>query len=231
MDNAEPQTVTIQGGDDGDTRAPFYKSPFVIAFVIGAIALTILPFLQQLTLRAPPPVASLGEWKLTDHHGKVIGSESLKGQVWVASVFFSRCPSICPPQQAAFANILRHTDDLRSPDKPPIRLVSFTVDPEYDTPEVLAAYAKKNGWENPLWDFVSGSEADLKALLVQRMFLEVGDKMPLPGSADLFDISHASRFVLIDQNGDVRGYWTTDELGRGNLINAARLLWKRGPNV
>ena len=219
---------------DGEGQPPtgplrFVKNPFLIAFVIGALALTILPFLQQLTLRAPPPIASLGDWELKDHRGQAIGSETLRGQVWVASVFFSRCPSICPPQQAAFSNILRHTDDLRHPDKSPIRLVSFSVDPEYDTPEVLAAYAKKNGWDNQLWDFVSGSEADLKALLVQRMFLEVGEKMPLPGDAELFDISHASRFVLVDQNGDVRGYWTTDELGRGNLINAARLLWKRGP--
>jgi protein SCO1/2 len=209
----------------------FVKSPFVIAFVVGAIALTILPVLQQLTLRAPPPVASLGTWELVDHRGQPFGSETLKGQVWIASVFFSRCPSICPPQQAAFSRILNHVDDLRSPNKPPIRLVSFTVDPEFDTPEVLAAYAQKNGWAgNPLWDFVSGSDGDLKNLLVKRMFLEVGEKMPLPGDAELFDISHANRFVLIDQNGDVRGYWTTDDLGRGNLINAARLLWKRGPN-
>ena len=53
------------------------------------------------------------------------------------------------------------------------------------------------------------------------------ERTPLPN--DLFDISHASKFVLVDQNGDVRGYWGTDELARGNLINAARMLFKRGP--
>jgi hypothetical protein len=68
----------------------------------------------------------------------------------------------------------------------------------------------------------------MKDLLVKRMFVEVGERTELPG--ELFDIAHTSRFVLVDQNGDVRGYWTTDDLGRGNLINAARLLWKRGPN-
>jgi protein SCO1/2 len=211
-------------------KTPIHKNPFVIAFVVGALSLMLLRFgLQPLTLRAPPPVASLGIWHLTDQDGKTISNETLKGQVWIASFFFSRCPSICPPQQQAFSNILTHVDDLRSPEKPPIRLVSFSVDPEFDTPEVLAAYAKKNGWQNSLWSFVSGNEADLKELLVKRMFVEVGERQPLPGTGDLFDISHTARFVLVDQNGDVRGYWPTDDLGRGNLINAARLLWKRGP--
>jgi hypothetical protein len=95
-------------------------------------------------------------------------------------------------------------------------------------PEVLKRYAARFGWETPLWSFVTGDAAKLKELLVKRMFLEVGDPSERPG--ELFDIAHTSRFVLVDQNGDVRGYWTTDDLGRGNLINAARLLWKRGPN-
>jgi len=214
-------------------KSPWYRSPFVIAFVLGAIALTVLPFLQTFAMRAPEPVASLGAWKLTDQDGKPIGADELKGTVWIASIFFSRCATVCPPQQEAMAKILKHTDDLRSPSKPPIKLVSFTVDPEFDTPAVLTSYAKRLGVTGPVaagtWSFVTGAEADLKDLLVKRMFVEVGDKQALPGDAGLFDIAHTSRFVLVDQNGDVRGYWETDDLGRGNLINAARLLWKRGP--
>jgi protein SCO1/2 len=211
-----------------EPKVPFWKNPFVIAFVAGAITLTILPVLASMTLRAPPPVASLGDWKLVDQDGNEIGSESLRGQVWIASVFFSRCPSVCPKQQKDFASILPHLDDLRDPDKKPIRLVSFSVDPEFDTPEVLRSWAKKHDADLSRWSLVTGPEASLKKLLVDRMFLEVGQKTPVPGT-DLFDIAHASRFVLVDQNGDVRGYWPTDDLGRGNLINAARLIWKKGP--
>lgn len=210
------------------TATPLWKNPFVIAFVIGAVTLTILPVMQSATMRAPPPVASLGEWSLVDQNGQAISNETLKGEVWIASVFFSRCATVCPPQQESFSKVLKHVDDLRAPDKKLIRLVSFTVDAEYDTPAVLKRYASRFGWDGPRWSFVSGDEAKLKDLLVKRMFIEVGDKTELPG--ELFDIAHTSRFVLIDQNGDVRGYWTTDDLGRGNLINAARLLWKRGPN-
>jgi protein SCO1/2 len=201
----------------------------VIAFVIGAATLTLLPFLQDQVLRAPPPVASLGTWSLVDQDGKPIGSETLRGQVWIASVFFSRCPSVCPKQQADFGTILRHVDDLRSPDKAPIRLVSFSVDPAFDTPPVLRAWGERHGVEASRWSLVTGAEDAVKDLLVGRMFLEVGQKQPVPGT-DLFDIAHAARFVLVDQNGDVRGYWPIDDLGRGNLINAARLLWKKGPN-
>jgi protein SCO1/2 len=213
-----------------EVKVPVYKNPFVIAFVIGAIILTILPFAQRMFLKAPPPIASLGDWSLVDQDGQPLTDDSLRGQVWIASVFFSRCPSICPAQQAAFGKILDHVGDLNDDDKKPIRLVSFTVDPEFDQPAVLKAYADKRGKPLSQWTFATGDEKALKSLLVERMFLEVGEKRALPGDAGLFDIAHAAKFVLIDQNGDVRGYWDTDELARGNLINAARLIWKRGPN-
>lgn len=209
---------------DNAPKRPFYKSPFVIAFVVGAITLTVLPFLQQLAMHAPPPIASLGEWKLTDQNGNVVSSETLKGRVWIASFFFSRCPSVCPQQQKDFSQILRHVDDLKDPG---VTLVSFSVDPEFDTPAVLKAWGDKMDVDGNRWKLVTGPEATLKELLTKRMFVDMGERTPLPN--DLFDISHASKFVLVDQNGDVRGYWGTDELARGNLINAARMLFKRGP--
>jgi protein SCO1/2 len=228
MTNDSDASQAAPSSSSPEPSTPAWKNPFVIAFVVGALTLTLLPVLASQTLRAPPPVASLGQWQLVDHTGAALGSETLRGQVWVASVFFSRCPSVCPKQQKDFASILPHLQDLRSPDKAPIRLVSFSVDPEFDTPDVLRAWAQKQGADLSRWSLVTGPEAAVKQLLVERMFLEVGQKTPVPGT-DLFDIAHANRFVLIDQNGDVRGFWPTDELGRGNLINAARLLWKKGP--
>src|SRR5690606_14449383 len=118
---------------------------FVLGLLLGAAALFVLPFLQRLSLRAPPPISSLGTWELVDQTGTAFGSADLAGQVWVASFFFARCPSVCPKQQEDFKQILRHVDDLhdKSGQKRPIRLVSFTVDPEDDTPEALRAYAQK----------------------------------------------------------------------------------------
>ncbi len=213
-----------------DVKVPLWKNPFAIAFLTGAAVLTILPLLQHQVMRAPPPIASLGSWHLVDQQGQSIGDDTLKGQVWIASFFFSRCPSVCPAQQADFRKILGHVADLRDDDKKPIRLVSFSVDPEFDTPAVLQAYAAKLQAPDQ-WSFVTGDQTALTDLLVKRMMVDIGERRALPGSPDLFDIGHVERFVLIDQNGDVRGFWGTDELARGNLINAARLLWKRGPEI
>lgn len=211
---------------------PPWKNPFVIAFILGALVLTILPFLQRQTLRAPPPLASLGSWQLTDEQGAAFGSAELKGSVWIASFFFTRCPSVCPRQQAALLSLLPHVEDLRGREGvAPIALVSFTVDPEHDTPPILRSYEEKMraGSSTPGdWHLLTGPREALAELLVKRFMVTMGDKRALDGSADLFDISHTPKFALVDQNGDVRGFWGNDDLGRGNLINAARLLAKEG---
>lgn len=216
-----PTTTTTTG----EEKKPFYKNPFVLAFAIGVIVLTALPFLQKTQLRAPEPISRLGDWSLVDQWGKPLGNKEMSGKVWMASFFFSRCPSICPGQQKAFLSMLKHVDDLEQP----IELVSFSVDPDFDKPEVLNAYARKLG-ADPKWHLVTGSKEQLKDILIQRFMVDMGDARALDGSAELFDISHSAKFVLVDQNGAVRGYWSADDQGRGNLINAARMLAKHGPN-
>lgn len=206
-------------------KTPIWKNPFAIAFVVGAIVLTVLPFLQRTQLRAPEPISQLGKWQLVDQWGKPIGNEQMLGKVWIASFFFSRCPSVCPKQQQDFITVLKHVDDL----KQPIELVSISVDPEHDTPEVLNAYARKLG-PSPKWHLLTGSKDALKEIVVKRFLVDMGDPRAIEGSADLFDISHTAKLALVDQNGALRGFWSNDDLGRGNLINAARLLAKRGPN-
>lgn len=219
--------------ESGGSRPSIWKNPFVIAFVVGALVLTILPFLQRQTLRAPEPISHLGAWTLVDEQGKPFGSDDLKGKVWIASFFFTRCPSICPKQQQALLDLLPHVEDLqRREGTAPISLVSFTVDPDHDVPEKLLAYQQKLRAHVSApgeWKLLTGDRAALSELLVKRFLVEMGDKQPVQGTPDLFDISHAGRFVLVDQNGDVRGFWRIDDVSRGNLINAARLLAKEGP--
>ena len=206
-------------------RAPFWKNPFLIAFVVGAAVLTILPIVQKSMLSAPPPIASLGQWQLVDESGRPYGSNDLKGTVWIASFFFTHCPSLCPKQQADMGKILNHIDDLANkPGVAPIKLVSFTVDPDNDTPAELMAYMKRLHAPLGTWKYLTGPHDQIENLLVKKFLVAMGKKDGSTG-----DIAHVSKFVLVDQNGDVRGFWDTDELARGNLINAARLLAKRGP--
>ena len=206
-----------------------WKNPFAIGFVVGAVILTVLPFLQKTQLRAPEPISQLGKWQLTDQWGKPIGDQQMLGKVWIASFFFSRCPSVCPQQQKDFITILDHVEDLSEP----IELVSISVDPEHDKPEVLNAYARKLGPSARVaanWHLLTGSKDALKDIVIKRFLVDMGDPKAIDGNADLFDISHTAKLALVDQNGALRGFWSNDDLGRGNVINAARLLAKRGAN-
>lgn len=207
---------------------PLWRNPFAIAFVVGAVVLTVLPFLQRTQLRAPEPISQLGQWQLIDQGGKPFGNQQLLGKVWIASFFFARCPSVCPKQQQDFITILSHVDDLEQP----IDIVSISVDPEHDAPEVLKGYARKlsAGQPHPRWHLLTGTKDALKDIVIKRFLVDMGDPKAIDGSADLFDISHTAKLALVDQNGALRGFWSNDDLGRGNLINAARLLAKHGAN-
>ncbi|MCC7069960.1 MAG: SCO family protein [Deltaproteobacteria bacterium] len=212
-----------------DKRPPPWRNPWVLGFLVGAAALTILPFLQRASLRAPEPITSVGAFALTDEGGRPFSSADLKGKVWVANFFFARCPSICPKMQAETAKILPQVEDLGDdPGETPIMLVSITVDPEHDTPEVLAGYARKLQAPGGRWKFLTGDRELIKDIAVKRFLLGMGDREAV--GDDVYDIVHSGKLALVDQNGDVRGYWSADDGGRTALVSAARLLAKHGPN-
>ena len=91
-----------------------------------------LLLLGSCTKREPLPVLGLvPSFQLTDQSGAAYSSKALEGQVWVANFVFTRCPTICPTFTAKMATIQKKTGD-------DVRLVSFTVDPEFDTADKLA---------------------------------------------------------------------------------------------
>lgn len=210
-------------------RPPVWKNPYVVGFVLGAVALTVLPFFQRMSLRAPEPITSVGPWQLTDETGQPFTSAELKGKVWIASFFFARCPSICPKLMEAQAKLLPQLEDLGDDEgEAPVLLVSITVDPENDTPEVLKAYATKLQAPPGRWKFLTGDRERIKELAIKGFLLGVGDRQAV--TPDVYDIVHSGKLALVDQNGDVRGYWDTDDGGRSAIVSAARLLAKHGPN-
>ncbi len=210
-------------------RPPVWKNPYVVGFLLGAVTLTVLPFVQRLSLKAPEPIASVGAWQLIDEGGQPFTSAELKGKVWIASFFFARCPSVCPKLMADEAKLLPHFEDLGDDDgESPVVLVSITVDPENDTPEVLSAYAARLAAPKGRWKFLTGDRERIKELAVKGFLLGMGDREAVSG--DVYDIVHSGKLALVDQNGDVRGYWDADEGGRSAIVSAARLLAKHGPN-
>jgi hypothetical protein len=181
---------------------------FVVAFVLGAVVLTVLPLLQKRFLKAAEPIVTLPDWSLSTAGGEVVGSQSLRGRVWLASFRASPCDSECLSRQEAFGRVLPHLEDLDGG----VVLVTFTADAPVPSPpgwyvvggptEPQVVESFRDGWT--AW---GGNDAGSTAAEFSR----------LPG------------FALVDQNGALRGFWKEDAEGRGNAINAARLLRLHGP--
>jgi protein SCO1/2 len=211
---------------------PFYKNPWLLAFLGGAIALTLLRPMANQFKSAPPPLLSPGPWQLIGDDGKPFTSETLKGQVYIADFFFTTCPTICP----ALTKQMKKLNESMGP-KENLRFVSFSVDPDTDTPEKLRAYREKFGIDADNWTLVTSStREEMHQVLAGQMKLHVGEKEPIApavgGKAqqgELYEISHIGKFALFDQNGDLRALATTDSHGLTRIAQAAELLLERGP--
>lgn len=144
---------------------------------------------------------ALPEFHLENRDGRPIGRAELAGKPFVADFFFTHCPGVCPVLSRKMSELSRQIDLQK------VNLVSFTVDPDKDHPEVLAAYAEKLG-APPQWYFLTGAKADLYALIRDGFQLVVDDTQQ---QADSDPILHSNRFVLVDAEGQVRGYYNAFE--------------------
>ncbi len=193
------------------------RSPYFWGFVIGIVTLTLIrPLLRHIP--EPPPVLSqLPEFSLVGVDGKPFGSGELRGQVYVANFFFTSCRSICP---AIMKGMARLQDGFTQRNITGIRLVSISVDPGYDTPEVLGAYGTEMGVDPLRWTLLTGDPDDVRRLVVD------GFKTPMvPGAPEdpqPIDIAHTGKLVLVDGAGRIRGYYDSNETGLDEVYNRAQ---------
>ena len=155
---------------------------------------------QPIEKRKPRVLGTLPRFRFKDQSGKVLTSERLNGKVWVATFFFTRCQATCPAQTAEFAKLQRLM--ANHPASSDLRLVSITVDPEYDTPSVLADYARQADADPERWSFVTAPRD------VIHEISEKGFKLPFPqqGSSS-GPIAHSQNFILVDRVRRIRGYY------------------------
>ncbi len=147
-------------------------------------------------VRRPVP-----DFTLTDQAGRTVTRATLAGSVWVADFIFTRCAGQCPLMSSQMAALQRAFARL-----PGVQFVSFTVDPEYDTPPVLAAYAAHYEAQALRWRFLTGSREAVWRLAREGFQLGVGE-----GGTPQEPITHSIRLVLVDQAGFIRGtYDATD---------------------
>ena len=127
-------------------------------------------------------------FSFTERSGEKVTSESLKGEPYIANFFFTLCPASCKMQTEQMGLLQKRYKDL------PVRLVSISVDPAVDTPEVLTQYADAAGALPDKWLFVTG---DMKQIS------KIGNEVFLLGSIQ--ERGHPDRFCLVDENGVLVG--------------------------
>jgi len=183
------------------------RNPYLWAFVVGCLTVTLM---RPLLRREPPPPPVLGQvpkFSLVGADGRPFGSEDLRGHVYVASFFFTRCGSICP---TLMKQVARLQQSFREDGFDSIRIVSISVDPDYDTPERLREAESRYGVDRARWKLLTGSRDDVKKLAVEGFKLALGDPT---ASGQAIDIAHSGKLVLVDPEGAVRGYYDSTDIG------------------
>lgn len=139
----------------------------------------------------------------TERNGDKVTKEDLLGKVWVASFVFTRCAGPCPSVTATMAKLQK---ELNLAEEENLRLVTFTIDPDRDTPDELKKYAERFQAHTKRWHFLSGPEATQHDLATKGfMILSKRSDKEKPDAGMEFD--HSTKLALIDKKGNIRGYF------------------------
>jgi cytochrome oxidase Cu insertion factor (SCO1/SenC/PrrC family) len=190
-----------------------------------------------------PVLGSVPDFSLVERSGRTVRAADFRGHIWVADFIFTRCASICPGLSARMAvlqNTLRREEASRgevsnAPASSTARrldasdvvlLVSFTVDPEHDTAEVLRLYAERFRADPDRWRFLTGPRAAIHKLVTDGFRLGIGEAPPGNNRENTsVPIIHSDRFVLVDRELHIRGYYPgLEEEGVGELMRQIRRL-------
>lgn len=178
----------------------------LVLWVLVAIMVALAGGLAAHARRgAGPPVPSglgvLPHFALTERDGRTVTEEDLRGRVSILTFIFTRCTDSCPIQTARMAQLQREIDDAQ------LRLVSVTVDPLYDTPAVLTAYAARYDASQDRWLFLTGAP-DVVWRFMGDLLRLAPPARPTAGAAP--SIAHTSSFLLVDRALTVRGHYSSD---------------------
>src|SRR5437879_7865741 len=189
--------------DRPESRTATAAKTMLIAIPI--VTLARLLWLRQLEVNAlrQRTVSSYGtvpEFVLLNQDGKNFGSAQLRGKIWIADFIYTTCPGPCPM-------ISSRMSELQKPlEKTDVHLVSFSVDPDKDTPQVLRSYAEKWQAEPGRWDFLTGLKSAIYKLSHDSFKLAVSDGSDAQGIP-----FNRTRMVFVDRYGHIRGYYDAAE--------------------
>ena len=194
----------------------FIRYPWHFGAVVGIVTITAM---RPCTRHVPDPPAVMSQvpaFALVDQDERPFTSDALRGRVTVAGFMFTTCPSTCPKISRAMHSLQERYKQHKIAD---VQLVSFTVDPENDTPAVLKTYAGHLGADEASWRFVTGPVDAMRALVVGG-FSTAMDKQV--GAHGMVDIAHTTKLALIDGDGNLRGYYSSDEQGLDEIFHRSQ---------
>lgn len=152
----------------------------------------------------PPVLGTVPPFTLLERSNRSVTRADLDGTPWIADFVFTRCTGMCPALSTRLADVRRRARAAGTP----VRFVSFSVDPEYDTPAVLQDYARRFGADGDDWLFLTGSRQSLYDLIGAGFRLSVVARSPEAVAREGGElIAHSDRFVLVDGDGQIRGYY------------------------
>jgi protein SCO1/2 len=196
------------------------------AFWVAVVALGLaLPIANQVRRAPTPPLPVLGtlpDFRLTDQDGRPFGGAELRGYVWVAGFIFTRCPTICPAITARMGKLQHRARGIEQG----FRLVSFSVDPAYDTPARLAEYARAHRVSPRMWKLLTGPLHTMKDTVEDGLKMAMGTPA---GENDFASLFHGTHFVLVDRQLRIRGYYDSSaQETEDKLLHDATMLINRG---
>lgn len=219
-----------------------YKFFFIVLVVLSAIILALFynALKPQKTLKVYSPADvnpelvdttiqyiarnhKIADFAFTNQNGKTITQEDYKGKIYVADFFFTTCPTICP---AMTTNMAWLQDKIKK--MPDVMLLSHSVTPDIDTPQVLKEYAIKKGVIDSKWNLVTGKKEDIY-YIARKSYLAV----KTTSSDELYDMVHTENFILVDKEGRIRGFYNGTNLdnkvdGEKNVTQLLEdILWLR----
>jgi protein SCO1/2 len=193
---------------EGATRAldvRGYRLRFALAIAGLFVAVALFTYAQARRAGHELPVYTrIPAMHLVDERGAPFDENAMLGHASVVDFIFTHCASSCPRLTATMADLQARL----ARDGSPAKLVSFSVDPENDTPAVLAQYAEKAHADLARWSFVTGPPNDVMRAVLDGF--KVSAQKVARGAND-FDVVHGDWFVLVDPQGRVRGYYATDD--------------------
>jgi len=177
--------------------------PWVYVLTLIVIIALIVVMQPETEGNQLPVIGKIPAFSLVDQDGDRFTLENVKGNVWLADFIFTTCSGPCPIMTERMG-MVQH--DLLDIDK--LKFVSFTVNPDYDTPEVLKKYAQRFDADVGSWSFVTGKYEQIQELIVEGF--KMGDVEEI--------VFHSTRFALVDHEGNLRGYYSGTEPAEHEIL-------------